>query len=116
MFVVVTSTHKMGSNDLVKKPVAASMAAAATLSLFGGSFPTSRRASAKIAPQQFAPLLSPRLCQVGGASRVCRRLMWRKSRNLVAVLVLAAAHFGDNFALCANLFHIRLSHLLHIST
>jgi hypothetical protein len=42
--------------------------------------------------------LSPNVRHNGGCSRVCRRFMWRKSRNLAAVPVLAAVHFGDNFA------------------
>ena len=84
----------------------AAKAAATPLCNFGGKFPTSRRASAKIAPRQFAPVLSPPLCQFGGASRVCRRFNRRKSRNTVAVPAFAAAHFGDNFACFANVFHI----------
>jgi hypothetical protein len=84
----------------------ATKAAAARLSLFGGSFLTSRRAIATIAPQQFAPVLLPLFCQFGGASRVCRRFIGRKSRNTVAVPVFAAAHFGGNFALLAHVFHV----------
>jgi hypothetical protein len=80
-------------------------AAATGLCHFGGKLPTSRRASAKIAPRQFAPVLSPPLCQCGGASRVCRRFLWRKSCNTVAAPVLAAVHFGDNFACFAHVFH-----------
>jgi hypothetical protein len=49
-------------------------------------------------PQQRQPCsLSPRLCQYGGCSRLTRRLLWRKIRNMVAVLVLPAMPFGDNF-------------------
>jgi hypothetical protein len=52
-----------------------------------------------IVPQQRQPcLLSPRLRHYGGCSRLCRRFLWRKSRNSVAVPVLPAAHFGDNSA------------------
>src|SRR5688572_30750331 len=58
--------------NLRLEPFTATIAAAATLLLFGGCFPNSRRAVAKIAPQQFAPVLSPPLCQYGGASRACR--------------------------------------------
>jgi hypothetical protein len=84
---------------------AATIAAAATLSFCSGCFPACRRTVAKIAPQQFAPVLWPRLCQYGGASRICRRFLWRKSRHSVAAVVPAAAHFGDNFAFFANAFH-----------
>jgi hypothetical protein len=86
----------------------ATIAAAATLSSFGGCFPTCRHAVAKMAKRQFAPILSPRLCQFGGASRACRHFMWRKSRNTVAVPVPATVHFGDNFAFSANVFHTNL--------
>jgi len=65
---------------------------------FGGSFPYSRRAM-PIAPQQrLAPLLSPRLCQDGGASRASRRSLWRKSRHSAPFPLLPAAHPGDNSA------------------
>jgi hypothetical protein len=52
-----------------------------------------------IAPQQRQPpVLSPRLCQYGGCSRHCCRSLWRKIRITVAVLMLVAACFGNNFA------------------
>jgi hypothetical protein len=44
----------------------------------------------------------PRLCRIGGASRVCRRFLWRKIRTTVAVPVLATVRFGGNLAICAN--------------
>jgi hypothetical protein len=56
-----------------------------------------------ITPQQHqTPSLSPRLRHYGGCSRVSRRFLWRKSRNSVALPVLAAAHFGDKFAKIEN--------------
>jgi hypothetical protein len=59
-----------------------------------------------ITPQQrHAPVLLPRLCQYGGCSRVCCRLLWRKIRKSAAAPVLAAAHFGDNSANVANPCH-----------
>jgi hypothetical protein len=64
----------------------------------GGSLPYSRRTWAKMAKRQLSRLLSPRLRQYGGASRVCRRILWRKSRNSVAVPVFPAVRFGDNSA------------------
>jgi hypothetical protein len=38
----------------------------------------------------------------GGCSRGCRQFLRRKIRNSVAVPVLAAAQFGDNFLNCAK--------------
>jgi hypothetical protein len=64
----------------------------------GGSLPHSRRAVAKMAKRQLPRLLSPRLRQYGGASRVCRRPLWRKIRQLVARRGFPAVHFGDNSA------------------
>jgi len=52
--------------------------------------------------QRHSHLLSPRLRHNGGSSRVCRRFLWRKSRNTVALPVFAALHFGDNSATPAN--------------
>jgi hypothetical protein len=65
----------------------------------GGCSHIPRRAMPIVPQQRHAPSLSPRLRHYGGCSRVCRRFLWRKSRNSVARLVLAAVHFGDN---CAN--------------
>jgi hypothetical protein len=69
----------------------------------GSSLPHSRRAMPIVPQQRHAPSFSPRVRHYGGCSRVCRRLVWRKSRKSVARLVLAAVHFGDNFANFANL-------------
>jgi hypothetical protein len=48
--------------------------------------------------QRQLPLLLPRFCHNGGASRACRRFLWRKIRNAVARPVFAAAYFGDKVA------------------
>src|SRR5688572_1916614 len=70
--------------------------------LGGSSLPHSRRAMSIVPQQRHLPVLLPLPCQYGGCSRVCCRLLWRKSRYSVARLVLAAVHFGDNIATVPN--------------
>jgi len=52
--------------------------------------------------QRHTPVLSPRVCHYGGASRVTRRPLWRTSRKSVARPVSPAAQFGGNSANRAN--------------
>jgi hypothetical protein len=51
------------------------------------------------APTSLVPAV---LCHNGGASQACRRFLWRKSRNSVALLLSAAVTSGDNLANSAN--------------
>lgn len=81
---------------------AAGTAAAKGYGTNGGSILCSRRAIAKMPQQRQPPVLLPRLRHYGGCSRVYCRILWRKSRQLVARPVLAAARFGDKIANFAN--------------
>jgi hypothetical protein len=61
--------------------------------------PASAVGETALSPQRrTTPAFPPLFRQHGGAPRVSRRLLWRKIRHAVALLVLPAAHLGDNFA------------------
>ncbi len=59
-------------------------------------------ALAKVAQRRIAPLFSPHLRQLGGASRASRRFLRHKILDLAARPVLPAAHLGGSFANAAN--------------
>jgi hypothetical protein len=59
------------------------------------------RKTANSPQQQFAPVFPPQFRHYGGAPRPSRRHLRHKIRNAAALLVLPAAHLGDNFRLSA---------------
>jgi hypothetical protein len=56
-------------------------------------------ALAKVAQRRIAPLFSPHLRQLGGASRASRRHLRHKIRQSVALPRVSARYNGDNFAI-----------------